>query len=285
MFWSFGFLFKIMMITAPMVYWWTGTAVISSTIWDMVYWLAPYMLSGMVFMGLLAGNTVFPIMTDVTQLLAAPTIVRTVVTGFIKPWGHPFKVTAKGVSSDAITVQWSILLPFGLAAVATALGMLINITPYSQLNGTPGYTINVFWSIFNLSVLCIACAVCVELPKRRRDERFFSDETVVLCFDGHPVPVVCKAVDLSLGGANIQVVGDWPTHAAGGIVLFDDGALSMPFEIVRVSDGGGLAIRLVSDTRARRALIRKLFTGTYDNEVERVRIFSALFLTAKSVFR
>ena len=117
MFWIFGFSFKLMMISAPFIYWWTGTAVINSSAVDMIYWLGPFMLSGMVFMGCLAGNTVFPIITDVTQLLSAFAIVRTVFMGLVKPFGHPFKVTAKGVSTDTVTIQWAFLLPFLLLAV------------------------------------------------------------------------------------------------------------------------------------------------------------------------
>ena len=49
--------------------------------------------------------------TSSVDCSGAGTIVATVVTALVRPWGHPFKVTAKGVASDRIVVQWGLLLP------------------------------------------------------------------------------------------------------------------------------------------------------------------------------
>jgi cellulose synthase (UDP-forming) len=284
LFWGASFAFKLMMISAPMIYWWTGTAVIVSSIDDMLVWLGPYMVSGLVFMGFLARNTVFPIMTDVTHLLAAPAIVRTVATALFKPFGHPFKVTAKGVSTDGITVQWGFLAPFAVLAVGTTLGMLSSMSPYSALNGTPGYTINLFWSVFNIAVLCIACAVCVELPRRRRDERFTSGESAVTAFDGAIDPLACTVVDCSLGGARLAAATGWDGMPARGTLRLDGGALLLPFEAVGETLESVMAVRFILDDAARRALIRKLFTGHYNNEVDRVRLASTLIGAVRKVF-
>ena len=283
LFWSAGFAFKLMMISAPMVYWWTGTAVIDSTVDDMLVWLLPYMLSGMVFMSMLAQNTVMPVMTDMTQLIAAPSIVRTVATAIVKPFGHPFKVTAKGVSSDSVTVQWTLLTPFALMAAGTALGMLVNLGPYSALHGTPGYTVNVFWSLFNIAVLTIACSVCVELPKRRRDERFASNERAIVRFDGNQASFACTVADVSLGGARLLRDQGWSGAAESGVLHFRDG-LAVPIVARRIIGGPALAAQFIADTSIRRALIRKLFTGGYDNEVEKVRLIHTVLGTARKVF-
>jgi cellulose synthase (UDP-forming) len=283
MFWTASFAFKLMMISAPMIYWWTGTAVIDSTVDDMIYWLAPYMVSGMLFMSFLAGNTVFPIMTDVTHLLAAPTIVRTVATALVKPFGHPFKVTAKGISTDSVTVQWRFMLPFAFVGLATMGGMVVNMSPYSPLNATAGYGINIFWSLFNLMVLSIACAVCVELPRRRRDERFLADESAILA--SAEADLVCQVVDLSLGGASLSVPGGWQGSPVGHCtLLMDGGDLDVPCIPIRVTETGHLAISFELDTMRRRALIRKLFTGGYDNEIPKVRIAATLFSAVRKVF-
>jgi cellulose synthase (UDP-forming) len=273
-----------MMISAPMIYWWTGTAVIDGTVDDMLAWLGPYLASGMVFTGFLARNTVFPIMTDVTHLLAAPAIVRTVAIGLVKPWGHPFKVTAKGVSTDGVTVQWGLLAPFAIVAIATVLGMLANMSPYSPLNGTRGYAINVFWSIFNVAVLSIACAVCVELPKRRGDERFASGERTTAVLPGE-APRECVVLDMSLGGARLSCVGGWGAAVGSGELALDRGAFRLPFAAVRLDPEGALAIRFKHSDASRRALTRKLFTGGYDNEVDQVSVIGTLVGAARKVFR
>ncbi len=282
MFWIFGFSFKLMMISAPIVYWWTGTAVINSSASDIIYWLGPSMLSSMVFMGYLAGNTVFPIMTDVTQLLSAFAIVRTVCMGLIRPFGHPFKVTAKGVSTNEVTVQWTFLTPFLLLAGGTAVGMMMNMSPYSALNGTDGYAVNIFWSLFNIVVLCIAAATCVELPKPRRDERFSTYEPAsITCGEVHGT---CIVRNISIGGAALERSGGWLRYGKFGTIQLQGISGSIPFEQTGVNKNGTLGIRFRNNEQIRRELIRKLFTGQYDNDVAEVRFGIIVVSMIRKVF-
>ena len=45
LFWMASFTFKLMMISAPMIYWWTGSAVVDGTVDGMLAWLGPYQSS------------------------------------------------------------------------------------------------------------------------------------------------------------------------------------------------------------------------------------------------
>ena len=88
-------------------------------------------------------------------------------------------------------MQWRYLLPFAAIALATVLGIARNTAQFSPVYGTDGYAVNVFWSIFNIAVLVIACAVCVEVPRRRVEERFNSGENaIVRLVNGTQVPCV-----------------------------------------------------------------------------------------------
>ena len=240
------------------------------------------LLSGMVFMGCLAGNTVFPIMTDVTQLLSAFAIVRTVLMGLVKPFGHPFKVTAKGVSTDEVTVQWAFLAPFLLLAGGTALGMVMNMSAYSALNGTDGYTVNMVWSVFNIAVLCIAAAICVELPKRRRDERFPTDEPASLTFGA--MSGACTVRNISLGGAALERPSGWDRHGKFGTIHLAGIQAPIPFEETGVNGDGTLGIRFRNSDEVRRGLICKLFTGDYNIEVPKVRPGGTMVAVVRKVF-
>jgi cellulose synthase (UDP-forming) len=271
MYWIFSFPFKIMMISAPLVYWWTGTAVVSSSVGQMIYWLAPAAFSSIAFMSLYASNRVLPVMTDVTQLLSTFVVIRTVTTGLVKPFGRPFKVTAKGVSNDRVTVQWGLMLPFVLLAAGTALGVAVNLSPFSPLHGTPGFSLNVFWSLFNVAVLMLTAAICVELPRRRTDERFLTHEPAsILHPDGMLVP--CTLSDISLGGALVlpEQPQD-PATLAGSQLILDDGRLYAPIAGLRTV-GDSLALRFVESPELRRTLIAKLFTGNYRNDVPIITI-------------
>jgi cellulose synthase (UDP-forming) len=278
LFWIGNAPFKLMMVTGPLVFWWTQTAVISSTIADLIRYLAPATVCSILFMGYFAKKRIIPVMTDVTQLMTSFVIIATVATGLVRPFGHPFKVTAKGVSTNRITVQWRLFLTFAAMALATILGIVINVSQYSPLYGTDGYEVNVFWSLFNIAVLVIACTVCIELPKRRAEERFTSGEAAILRLTSG-MQAACEIRDISLSGANLGVPLGRLRADDGGVLIFADG-VEAPFEIVRNLEGG-LAVRFSSDSTTRRKLIAKLFTGGYDNDVEEIQVTRVLAAVGK----
>ena len=269
LYWMSNAPFKLLMITAPLVYWWTQTAVISSTLDSLLCYLAPFVACSILFMGLYAHKRIIPVMTDVTQLLTSFSMVATVVVAIVKPWGHPFKVTAKGISADRVVVQWRYLLVFAAIALATAAGIMRNTAQFSPLYGTDGYAVNVFWSIFNIAVLVVACAVCVEVPRRRVEEQFNSGEAaMVRLANGLQIPCVVR--DISLGGANLAIgFGRLRAEDQGCLVLSN--GIEAPFAQVRQAQSG-IAVQFRLDQETRRQLIARLFTGGYANEVQQIKL-------------
>ncbi|MFO1184589.1 MAG: glycosyltransferase [Bauldia sp.] len=276
LYWISNAPFKIMMMAGPLIYWWTETAVLSGTLADLLVYLAPSMVASILFMRFYAEKRILPVMTDVTQLLSSFAVTATVAQALVKPFGHPFKVTPKGLAADRITVHWSLLLPFAALALATVVGIVLGSSEYSSVFGTDGYEVNVFWSIFNVAVLVVACTVCIEQPKRRGEERFASHEPAVLSL-ASGVQIPCTVRDISLTGANLALgIGRLRAGDRGDIVF--GGGVAVPFEPHRELPGG-LAIRFVESAETRRKLIAKLYTGGYSNEVAEIRlgrVFSAV---------
>ncbi len=153
--------------------------------------------------------------------------------------------------------------------LATITGIVLNISQYSPLYGTDGYEVNVFWSVFNIAVLVIACAVCVELPKRRAEERFQSGElALVKLTTGMQAP--CAVRDISLSGANLVLGIGRLRSGDEGVLEFANG-VEAPFQLAR-NLPGGLAVRFCCDSETRRKLAVKLFTGGYANEVPAIKV-------------
>lgn len=277
LFWVSGYTFKLMMITAPIVYWWTHTAVIVSTVEDMIIWLGPYLVCNAIFMWGYAKNRVIPIMTDVSHLICSIFIVRTIATALIKPFGKSFKVTSKGLSGDKVVIQWNMFLPFITLAILTFLGIIINFSPYSTISGTPGFSINVFWSIFNIFILIIAALICVELPKRRKSERFSVNEKGFIKTE-HGVKNKIDIFDMSLGGAQVSKI-DFKT----GMFYCPELEEGIHCSFERDTEKG-MVILFQEDKIIKRKLIKKLYAGPYDNEVGKVRIFSVFISVIKKMF-
>lgn len=288
-YWIFTFPFKILMLTAPMIYWWTATAVIDADASALIEWLAPSAVGGIVFICFYGRKFVLPIMTDVAQLLPSLVIVQTVIAGLTRPFGRPFKVTPKGSCSGGVVVLWSYLLPFALAAVATFIGILINTSAYSELNVEPGFGVNVFWSIYNIAVLLLAVAVCIELPQQREHARLPAGEPAVIRGQGQP-DSACTIVNLSLGGAKIAgPPPGWARDGEGGVLLLERGALQVPFRFVwlnqRQSLGHGFGIVFEAGIPLRRALTARLFTGAYRSAIDDIEVPQVLFAVGKRLLR
>ena len=140
----------------------------------------PYYSAVMVVLYWVTGGLIQPVLTDVSHVLTMPAAIRATVIGLLKPRGHQFKVTDKGGQRNRIRVQWRILTPFGLLAAITLAGMLYgsfaDYTPERQAVGST--TILLFWSVYNVVVLLLAMAACVELPRYRGEERLATSERV-----------------------------------------------------------------------------------------------------------
>lgn len=298
LYWVSGASFKLMLVSAPLLYWFTGTAALHATTQDLLRQLAPMVVTNLLFMFYLAGNRVLPVMTDVTQLLTAFVIFRTVVTGLVRPFGRPFKVTAKGLSTSGFTVQWRLLWPYALLSGLTVLGIVFHIARFSPAHGMHGYSANIFWSVVNTAMLTLAGIACVELPHRRRDERLPTREAASVHLSGaesggdraesEHATLFCTLRDISLGGAALELPAGWPSSLEqGNLELFDAAnncTISAPFTVVSRRNEL-VSVRFAQETGLRHALIRKLFTGAYHQDVQEVsarRVLVRLFRTIVS---
>ncbi len=292
-YWISGAAFKIMLVSAPMVFWFTGTAVLKATGAELVFWMAPVFLTNVLYMHYLAGNRVLPIMTDITQLLTAFVILQTAITGLLRPFGRPFKVTPKGISTGRITIHWALLWPHATIAALTLLGLVLNLSRYSPAHGLQGYATNVVWSLFNSAMLILAALACVEQPHRRRDERLPIVEGALLRFanasGGQKTLLPVTVTDVSLGGAAIQPSDNLLLALRRGdhleAIIFNRRdeypLLEVPASVATLRQHT-LALKFPPEDFYRRALILKLFTGEYHREVAQISpmaVFAGLLHT------
>jgi PilZ domain len=184
-------------------------------------------------------------------------------------------------------------VPFAPVAIATFLGILINTSAYSELNVELGFGVNVFWSIYNIAVLLLAVAVCVEPPQRRQHARLPASEPAVIRGQGQP-DSACTIVEISLGGAKIAgPPPGWARTGEGGFLLLQGGALQIPLQIPfrfvrldqRQSLGHRFAIVFEAGIPLRRALTARLFTGAYCSAIDDVDVPQVLFAVGKRLLR
>jgi cellulose synthase (UDP-forming) len=268
LYWVTGAPFKLMVVSAPLVYWLTGASVMRASLEELLFWLGPALCANLLFLSLFSGSRVLPLITDVTQLTTSFVVCRTVAAGLTRPFGRPFKVTAKGLSTSEVTIHWDLLLPFLGLAAATIVAMFIHTARFDSFHGRSGFEMNILWSLLNSLMLCLAALACVEPPRRRKNERFHSDVQVTVRL-GDGTPLHCNLLDISLGGARLFRDGGWRGLVGDARLVLDGGRLELPLHLVR-RDEHYLAVSFDADRETRRVLIRELFTGNYHNEVETI---------------
>jgi cellulose synthase (UDP-forming) len=224
-------------------------------------------------MGWMARGRVMPIMSDVTQLLAATQILQAVAHGLVKPKGQKFHVTAKGGDRSRRFVQWPLLKLFLLYFGLTVAGVIWAFVFEDGTKLRDSSALCLFWSWYNIVVLTIACMVCVEQPRLRSAERLAAADTATV--HAGEAASAHRILDISLGGA--RLLGS-PGLEPGARVEFAIAGLRLPATVVR-SGESDFAVRFEDSGAARADLIRLVYSGRFTAgvaEIEPARVAAAV---------
>lgn len=260
LFWTVGSLMRLLCLLVPILYWWTGVAVMQTDLAGMISHLGPYWVAAVIYLGWVSRGTNLPILAEAMSLLVTREALRASVVGLFGSRNQKFKVTAKGASRDSVLVQWSVATPLIALALLTAGGIVVGLWRGAQAGTPPDVeTMNLFWSVFNIITLVVAVLICVEQPRFRREERFMADEPATLREGTQDLPV--RLVDISLTGCSMKMPGEMPPRGAlVGVRIEEVGLIEAR---VAWHSPGRLHLDFAPSQRNTVLLIRKLFSGRY----------------------
>ena len=137
--------------------------------------------------------------------------------------------------------------------------------------GTPAQieAMNLFWSVYNVCTLLVACLICVERPRFRREERFDADEAAQVVMDDQR-RIDLRMVDLAILGCRLEVSDPAGFHENMGLWVLVQGAGYVPGRVVLVREGRWLHVEFNASPDQREAITRKLFSGGYARSVTRM---------------
>jgi cellulose synthase/poly-beta-1,6-N-acetylglucosamine synthase-like glycosyltransferase len=180
LYWGASFLFRMFCMLAPALFFLFNIRMVQANFSDAVAHFAPMVITQVAITTWLGGGRMLPLISDVYQMLIAPEIIAVVALALIRPRGHKFKVTAKGIHYAGLNVHWRLLFRFLALASITIVGLAKVFAFDNSDLIEDGGAINLFWAWHNLLVLTICCLVCVEQPRRRSDERFATREKALI---------------------------------------------------------------------------------------------------------
>lgn len=195
---------RFLALLIPIVYLWINMSPLGPvSLEDILYFQLPLFPIYIMGMRWLTPSAYMPIISTATNVLTAFRLMPSAMASMIRPFGTSFRVTPKGVGRDAqrhdSTILWSCI---GLIVV-TAAGILINVSPSTQIVSTNAFFPIAFcWAVLNVILLFFVALMCVEAPRFRNEERFLIEEDArCRLFGGQ---MACRVLDISRTGALVQ---------------------------------------------------------------------------------
>ncbi len=161
--------FLLLMLVAPVLYWYFGIAAFYTTPEQFMYYGLPALIGFWFYGPWITERKTLPIFTEVTQLVAAYAVTVTMLSACIRPFGRPFKVTAKGLDRSKVVVHWK-LASFFIALMLCLMAGAVNTVLSGDVSS--GTLFNLGWTLMALVLDLAAIMACVDLPRLRREERF-----------------------------------------------------------------------------------------------------------------
>jgi cellulose synthase (UDP-forming) len=256
---------KVFGLVVPWLFLLFGIKAVYADLFELLRYFLPFYVWHAFTMAWISRGRSIPIMTDVSQYIAAPAVLRAVVTGLVKPRGHKFNVTAKGGNRSQKFVEWPLLRLYGSALFVTLLGIayafILNLKGENIAYGG----LALAWSLYNSLVLAIVCFICIEQPRRRKAERFERDEPVLI-HQGR-TPRLVRMADISISGARFI---DPAPPPVGTVINCNVYGQDVSAAVVRRTvDGFGVRFEETVATRVR--VVRGFYAGEYVRAVRDVR--------------
>jgi len=263
--WSMTFMFRSLTLIVPAIYLLFDIQAVYANVGDAISFLAPAFVAQVAVATWISRGRLIPIMSDLSQLLCADAIMKSVAIGLFKKQGHKFKVTAKGRSRASTSIQWPLLRGFLPYLVLTVGGILwaFVIDDTRALADASGMAL--VWSWYNILLLVLACFVAIEASDRRGDERFTVNRFGVVSTPSGARRFLIS--DISISG--MRLVGA-PPAKPGYPIRVQYGNLDVEAMVVR-TDKGGFAVRFLESPEMRKKLIQHVYAGPYNAEVHDVR--------------
>jgi cellulose synthase (UDP-forming) len=272
--WTSVYPVKLLGLVVPSLYLLFGIRAVKADLYTLLSYFLPFFIWHSLTVTWISRGRSLAIMSDVSQFIAAPAIVKAMLSGLLRPQGHKFKVTAKGGDRGRRFVEWQLLRLYAFLLFFNLAGIVVAFMLHVRGDSIAYGNLALAWSWYNAFVLMLVCFVCIEQPRRRKAERFQSDEAVQLASSG--ISRIYRLSDISITGARFR--GAMP-EPVGSLVRCTLRGHTVKATIVREVPGG-FAVQFDESLPARIEMVRNFYAEDY------ITAFSAVEPTnvGKAVF-
>jgi cellulose synthase (UDP-forming) len=265
--------FVLLMLAAPLVYWFAGVPAFAADYVDFLRFAIPALICFYSYSGWVGHRRTLPIFMEVTHMITAAAITWTLIMCLYRPFGRPFKVTDKGGDRSQTIIRWNMLAFFGgLTLVSVAAILLALLGPDAVGETSPVDQLNLIWAGVTAMLCAIASLVCIERPRRHREELFKSNIPGRFAFGA--IDSDCRVQHLSTAGIVILTDRPLPVErepVGGAIRVGVEGFGVLTGVVVRARKREVTVELTIPETR-RRDLVRHLYRCPNDNVALEARL-------------
>ncbi|MDH4411753.1 MAG: glycosyltransferase [Rhizobium sp.] len=267
---------RVLIILSPALYLFFGLLPVTVDVSEVFHYLGPLLFVHYVGMAWISRGACLPILNEAITTVEYFSTFRAALVGLLKPMGHKFKVTAKGVERTAYVFHWQLMIPLSLPLALYAIGIYLNLIRFPlNVDNPETMLFTCCWCYYNAAMLIVAIFLCVDLPRSPHVDLFHIDHAATLLVDGEARPVAVKA--LSPNAAVIAGTGFQDLGPDRLLMLRLDDDLHLPVR-AQSAEKGNLVLSLEADVQTRRRLITRLFSGEVVNSVHVSESLGALLV-------
>jgi cellulose synthase (UDP-forming) len=258
--------FILMMLVSPVLYWYFGIAGFYATPMDFLAFGMPALIAFWGYGTWVTDRRTLPIFTEVTQIVASLAVTATIASAMIRPFGRPFKVTAKGLDRTKTMVHWKLFGFFFALTLFSQIGAYIAISTAASFDGNMLF--NLCWTVVALVYNLATLVACVDRPRLHGEERFPFNKPTGFRFGGKVL--AGRLVDISLSGASFECA--FASSIKPGLCgqMWVDKLGWLDVEVMRNHGDNQLGLRFAElDEALRRRLIARLFSDATINVVSK----------------
>jgi cellulose synthase (UDP-forming) len=253
--WGYTSAIRLIFMLIPLVFWFTGVAPFEAPAWQILICSFPLLVFNRVYVSWLSRGTQLPILAQAGGLLSTVAVLPAFLKGLFVRHDHRFVVTDKGVLQTGIVVHWKTLRWFvGYAALTIGGVIYQHVRPTEMIPTTVMYIAYV-WTAVNLAIVVIAAYPCLELPRRRGEDRYPASESATVATAAGRAPA--EILDLSLSGARLSTAA--PIAVGQRLEVTLSGMEAVGAEAVRAIGANVFGVRFALTDRQRHDLIRRIY--------------------------
>ena len=277
--WSTTHVFRLMALVVPSLYLLFNIQPVYAEVPDAISHLLPFFVVQAAMITWLTRGRVIPLMADLSQLLGATDITKSVFIGLFRPRGHKFQVTAKGGDRTKGFVQWKMLRIFLAYLALNVAGILWAFVIDDSRSLSDASIIAYIWTWYNIVILVMACFVCIEASQARRGDRFQSSgvATISLGDEQKQIPIV----NISVSGMRLS--GPAPAALDSEVRVEFDG-IDVMAKLTRI-DESGFALHFAPSQEMHTNLVRHIYGGRYGGNLPDIRAGIVASAVLARVFR